>query len=160
MPIRRALIPIGHDLYGINVFHDGSINTESVTSYILTAKTENNQFDNIYEKNSQHISESQKWLNSPIFPSTEQNFGAQAECKEIDYYKEFTSATRQLNMFNTNKKDLIHKGFEENKKLYPILSGGNAKISRKTVQKKSYFFDSPDNFHSLLIAISHIGVIS
>ena len=47
LPIRRALIPIGYELYGINVFHDGSINAESVTSYILTAKTENNQIDNL-----------------------------------------------------------------------------------------------------------------
>ena len=49
-PIRRALIPIGHELYGINVFNDGRINTESITSYILTAKTDNDQVDSLFKK--------------------------------------------------------------------------------------------------------------
>ena len=44
-------MPSGYELYGISVFHDESIITESVTSYtILTEKTENNQNDNLFEK--------------------------------------------------------------------------------------------------------------
>ena len=39
-------------------------------------------------------------------------------------------------MFHSDKNDLILKGFSENITLYPILLGGNAKISRKTVPKK------------------------
>ena len=60
--MRRALFPIGNELYGINIFHDGSINTESITSYFLTVKTENDQDNNFLEKNPKHVSDTQKWL--------------------------------------------------------------------------------------------------
>ena len=93
-------------------------------------------------KNIQHITDFQTWLDSqvgdeasPIFPSSEQNFSAHAECKEIPYYRDFKSASKQRNLFSRNNKDLPLKGFNDNKEVFSTLLGGNAKISHKSVPK-------------------------
>ena len=42
------------------------------------------------------------------------NFNAQVDSKDREYFKELESAARQLNMFHSDKHDLILKGFNEN----------------------------------------------
>ena len=138
----RTLIPIGHELYGLNVYHDGSINTESITTYFLTVKSENEPDNDFLDKNPKHVPDAQNWLEgqvnnnvSPIFPNSSQNFNAQLDSKNRGYFYEFKAATRQLNAFHSDKPDLALKGFNKNITLHPTLLSGKAKISRKTVPK-------------------------
>ena len=64
LPMSRALIPINHELYGINVYHDGSINTESITTYFLTVKSDN-ETDNVpLDRNPKNVPDVQNWLDS------------------------------------------------------------------------------------------------
>ena len=59
-------------------------------------------------------------------------------------------------MFHSDKSDLILKGFNENITLHPIILGGNAKISRKTVPKNELlsFKLALQNLYQLAINLS------
>ena len=141
-PIPQALIPINHQIYGINIYKDGSISSQSTVAYLLSIENKTHLSDNKCTLLPQKVADPDKWLQeqvvdntSPIFPEGTQTFSAQLEDSEHPFYQKFSTFTNQLNKLSSISTNLKLKGFNINSPLMSQIVGATSKVSTKSVPK-------------------------